>query len=79
MNSILGFLEDAEANGKECKVFLKSETVTAKRILAAWSKANGQAEFVETLVSQAEECLKKERIVGVRKFEEILISRILLA
>ncbi len=76
MNALFGLLEDAEENGKACQAFLKAETPTAKRILAAWAKANGQTEFVSALLAQAENCLNKERVLGVRKFEKILLDRI---
>ena len=76
MNSLRGELEDAETNAQACRGFLKQETATAKRILAAWSKANGNAQHVEALLAQGAECLKKERIAGVKKFEQILLASI---
>ena len=76
MASLRGEMEIAEENSKLCQSFLRSDNLTAKRILAAWSKANGQAEFVDALFVQAEECMQYERIDGVKKFEQILLSRI---
>lgn len=76
MASLRGELSIAEENAKLCQAFLKGNTATAKRILAAWSKRNGQTEFVQALLSQGAECLQNERILGVRKFEEILLARI---
>ena len=76
MASLRGEMEIAEENSKLCQTFLKGENVTAKRILAAWSNANGQAAFVDALFVQAEECMQYERIDGVKKFEQILLSRI---
>ena len=76
INSLRGEMGEAEENASKCQAFLKGETATAKRVLAAWSKANGQTEFVETLLKQAEACLKNERIAGVQKFEKILLDRI---
>ena len=76
MASLRGEMEIAEENSKLCQTFLKGESVTAKRILAAWSNANGQTEFVDALLVQARECMQYERIEGVKKFEQILISRI---
>ena len=67
--------EIAEENAKVCQDFLRGETVTAKRILAAWSQMSGQTEFVDALQGQAEACLQNERVAGVKKFEQILLSR----
>ena len=76
MNSLRGELADAEVNAKVCQDFLKSETATAKRILAAWAKASGNAQHTEALLKQGEACLEKERVAGVKKFEQILFARI---
>ena len=75
MASLRGETEIAEENAKACQHFLRGETAAAKRILAAWSQMSGQTEFVKALLVQAEECLQNERIAGVRKFEQILLSR----
>ena len=75
MASLRGETEVAEENAKLCQNFLKGNEVTPKRILAAWSQMSGQTDFVNALLKQAEECLQKERIVGVKKFEQILLSR----
>lgn len=75
MASLRGEMDVAEENAKACQTFLKGESVTAKRILAAWSKASGQTDFVSALLAQAQDCLGNEPILGVRKFEEILLSR----
>lgn len=76
MHSIRGDIEGAEESGKLCKNYLRSDEATAKRALLAYSKACGKTEAIEPLLAQAKECLKKEKIAGVRKFEEILLSRI---
>jgi hypothetical protein len=75
MASLRGEMEIAEENAKACQGFLKGKSLTAKRILAAWSKASGQTDFVDALLAQAQERLDSEQILGVRKFEEILLSR----
>ena len=75
MASLRGEKEIAEENAKLCQDFLKSDTLTAKRILVAWSKMSGQTEFVDALLVQAEDCLQNERVAGVKKFEQILLSR----
>ncbi len=76
MHSLRGDWESAEESGKLCRTYLQSEEVSAKRILLAYSKAFGKEEALEPLLAQARECLKKERIAGVRKFEEALLARI---
>ncbi|MBQ8406146.1 MAG: hypothetical protein IJX09_05790 [Clostridia bacterium] len=76
MHALNDDLERAEESGKLCRNFLKEDTATAKRILAAYSAAFGKAEAVAPLLAQANECLKQERILGVKRFEEVLISRI---
>ena len=76
LHSLNGDFVSAERNAIVCQEYLKGDSVTAKRVLAAYSKACGRAEAVEVLLGQAKELLPKERIVGVRKFEEILLSRI---
>ena len=75
MASLRGEAEIAEENAKACQGFLKGNTVTAKRILAAWSKMSGQTDFVNALLEQAEACMQNERVAGVKKFEQILLSR----
>lgn len=59
-----------------CREVILEETATAKRILAAYSYAIDKREAVPTFKAQAEECLAKERIKGLAKFERILLSRI---
>lgn len=76
MHSLNGDLERAEESGKLCREFLKGETPTAKRILAAYSSAFGKTEAVAPLIEQANAAMDKEYILGVRRFEKILISRI---
>ena len=76
MHALNGDLERAEESGKLCRNFLKEDTATAKRILAAYSSAFGKTEAVAPLLAQANECLQNERILGVKRFEELLISRI---
>jgi hypothetical protein len=78
MHALNGDLESAEKNYAACQEFLKGESVTAKRILAAYAQAFGKTEAVTPLLQQADEALKKERIAGVQKFEKILLSRIVL-
>lgn len=76
MHALNGDLERAEESGKLCREFLQEETPASKRILAAYSAAFGKTDAVEPLLAQAKSLLEKERILGVKRFEEILISRI---
>ncbi len=76
MHSIRGDVASAEESGRLCRDFLARETLTAKRILAAYSHALGKMEGVETLLSQAEALTEKEPILGLRRFEKSLLQRI---
>jgi hypothetical protein len=76
MHALNGDLKSAEINYTASKNFLKEETVTAKRIVATYAKACGKEEAVQILLEQAQALLEKEKIVGVRKFEEILLLRL---
>ncbi len=76
MHSVRGDLSLAEESGKLCKEYLSDETPSAKRILAAFAAASGNVEGAEILVKQAQGLLAKERIAGVRRFEEKLLARI---
>ena len=76
MHALNGDLKSAEINYTASKNFLKEETVTAKRIVATYAKACGKEEAVRILLEQAQAILEKEKIVGVRKFEEILLLRL---
>ncbi len=76
MHALNGDIALAEESGKLCRGFLSGDSVTAKRILAAYSLAAGKAEAVEPLKAQAQVALGYERVAGVRKFEENLLLRI---
>lgn len=69
-------MERLSETSKMCQELLLENTATAKRILAAYSYAADKREAVPILKAQAEECLQKERIKGLAKFERILLSRI---
>ena len=76
MHSLNGDKTRAEESGKLCKEYLAQNVVSAKRILAAYSAMCGKSEEAAILKSQAEACLQTEKIAGVRKFEQILLSRV---
>ena len=78
LHSVLGDFERAEECGKACQAYLRSESVTAKRILAAFSSAFGKTDSVVPLIEQAERLLETERITGVAKFERKLLKKIQL-
>lgn len=75
LHSLQGNVELAEESGKLCMDYLKSDDVTAKRVLAAFSLACGKADGAEVLLAQAEEGLRKEPIKGLAKFEKRLLDR----
>ncbi len=76
MHAVGGDLARAEESGKLCQDFLRGESVTAKRILAAYAHATGKIEEKDALLAQARAALPLEPILGVRKLEENLLSRI---
>lgn len=76
MHALNQDLSAAEETGKLCRDFLQRESVTAKRVLAAFSAGFGKADAASALIEQARNLLPCERLLGVRKFEEILLSRI---
>lgn len=76
MHALTGNIEDAEKNYEACKSFLKEENATAKRILCAYASACQNTEAAEILLQQASLLLEKENIAGVKKFEDILLSRL---
>ncbi len=73
--TLRGDRESANAYGKGCEAYLKSPTLSAKRILAAYSAAFGNAAVVEPLKAQAEALMDGEPL-GVQKLEKSLLERI---
>lgn len=76
MHSLNGDAECADESGKLCERYLKRNSASAKRILAAYSAMRGEADAVGALKEQAEACLEKETIAGIKKAERILLGRI---
>ena len=76
MHSIQGDLEKAEECGKLCANFLRTENVTAKRVLATFSSAFGKCDAVPVLKEQANKALSLEFVAGNAKFEKGLLDRI---
>lgn len=59
-----------------CSQFLRENTATSRRILATFAQAFGREEQASALVEIGKELAKTERIKGVGRFEEILLSRV---
>lgn len=76
LHSLNGDRESAEACGKYCKDFLKTETVTAKRVLATFTFAFGDKEKAGLLKEDGLRLLQGERIEGERLWEQKLLARI---
>jgi hypothetical protein len=76
LHSLQGNIEAAEESSKFCKDYLKEENVTSKRVLATFSVACGKIDAAEIFIDQAEALLKKEQIIGIAKFERILLNRV---
>ena len=76
MHALTGNLEDAEKNYAVCKGFLQEEGASTKRILCAYALAVGNTEAAEAFLEQARAALVREKIAGVKRFEEILLSRL---
>ncbi len=66
-------LKEAVKSGEE---YWKSDDYAIKRTLALYMQKCGETERADLLFAQAQELLKKEQIAGVKKHEEILLSRI---
>ena len=76
IHSISGNVELAQESSKFCEEQLRSDTVAAKRALAAFSLMTGNVEAAHILLRQAEEILQNEPIKGIKKAEGILLSRL---
>ncbi len=67
----------AEESAKGCGEYLNdTDSLTACRICAAFHKVKGEIEEAKLCIEQALDAMANERMAGVRKFEEILLSRI---
>ena len=76
MHIINGDFERGNACAKLCDDYLRENTVTAKRILAAYSAAAGKTQETQALLAQAETLLPNMYIAGQAAFEKILLERI---
>ncbi len=66
-------LKEAAKNDEE---YWQSDLVPIKRTLALYMQKCGEPERAELLIAQARQLLEGERIAGLKKHEEILLSRI---
>ncbi len=76
MHSLVGDKARAEESGKLAERYLREETPSASRILAAYAVLCGDGEKAKILKERAERLLLKEPCEGLRRFEKILLERI---
>ena len=76
MHSLYRNQAEADKSGKLCQQFLVSDSVEAKRILAAYSAAFGQWEKAVLLIEQANALLRLVKCKGEARFEEKLLAQI---
>lgn len=76
MHSLVGDKARAEESGKLAERYLREETPSASRILAAYAAFCGDGEKAKILKERAERLLSEEPCEGLRRFEKILLERI---
>ena len=77
MHALKGDILKAKESEKSCGNYLKTdESATRYRIMCAYKAAAGEEEEAKEYKKQAEKALQKERIAGLAKHENILLSRI---
>ncbi len=76
MHSLNGDKPAADECATLCKEYLALRSLTALRVLAAYSAAFGEKDKTDVLVSLAFEKLNDEMVLGVRMFEKRLIEKI---
>ena len=76
MHVINGDFERANECAKLCENYLRTDTVSAKRVLAGYSAAAGKTQESQALISQAEQLMENTFIAGQDKFERILLRKI---
>ncbi len=79
MHMLNGDIRTAQACANLCSEYLQSERASARRILATIACYGDKKEDAIALKMQAEGLLEEERIIGERKFERTLLSRLPLA
>ena len=76
LHALNGDLDKANESSEYCEEFLKSETATAKRVLASVALGLGKIEDANLLKESGIELLSKMPFYGERTLEESLLSRI---
>ncbi len=76
MHVISSNVSAANETAKYCESYLKSESLSAKRILATVSYLSGRMEEARILKTQAEKLLEQEEILAEKYLEEKLLSRL---
>jgi hypothetical protein len=76
MHVINGDFERASESAKLCEAYLRTDTLTAKRILATFTSAMDKKEETQSLLQQAQPLFEKCFIKGQAKFEKVLMERI---
>ena len=76
MHSLNGDKAAADECAELCKPYLSMRSVTALRVLAAYSAAFGEWDKTDVLLSSAKKALADEPILGVQRAEEALVERI---
>ena len=76
MHILNGDFERANECAKLCENYLRTDTVSAKRVLAAYSAAAGKKQETKELIAQAQQLMENTFITGQDKFERILLGKI---
>jgi hypothetical protein len=76
LHALNGDFEKANESSKYCEEFLRSETATAKRVLATVALCAGRLEDAEILKESGKALLAEIEFDGERMLEENLLSRI---
>ena len=76
LHFLSGNLTAANETAKYCEEYLKSECLSAKRILATIAYYSGKLEEATILIEQAKKLLKTEEIEAERLLEEKLLANL---
>ncbi len=76
LHALNGDFEKANESSKYCEGFLRTQTSTAKRVLATVALCAGRVEDAEVLKESGIALLSEIEFYGERKLEESLLSRI---
>lgn len=76
MHVISSNVSAANETAKYCEAYLKSDDLSAKRILATVAFLSGRIEEAQILKNQAEKLLEQEEVLAEKYLEEKLLSRL---